>query len=47
MKARGAAYRVLVRRQERKRALGRSRCRWENNIKMKIQGTGGGGSGQD
>jgi hypothetical protein len=26
------AYRVLVGRPERKRPLGRHRCRWENNI---------------
>jgi len=33
MKARGAAYRVLVRRQEGKRALGRPRCRWKIILK--------------
>jgi hypothetical protein len=28
-----SAYRVLVGNPEGKRPLGRSRCRWENNIK--------------
>jgi len=41
MKARGATYRVLVRRQEGQRALGRPTCKWENNIKMDIQGRKG------
>jgi hypothetical protein len=31
---RRGAYRVLVRKPERKRALGRHRSRWEDNIKM-------------
>jgi len=30
-------YRVLVWKPERKRPLGRSRCRWEDNIKMDLQ----------
>jgi hypothetical protein len=30
-------YRVLVRKPEGKRPLGRSICRWEDNIKMDIQ----------
>jgi hypothetical protein len=30
-------YRVLVRRAESKRALGRSRRRWENNIRMDLR----------
>jgi hypothetical protein len=30
-------YRVLVGKPEGKRPLGRSRCRWENNIKMDLQ----------
>jgi hypothetical protein len=34
---RKGAYRVLVRKPERKRPLARSRCRWEDNIKMDIQ----------
>jgi hypothetical protein len=34
---RRGAYRVLVRKPEGKRPLGRSRCRWEDNIKMDFQ----------
>jgi hypothetical protein len=30
-------YRVLVRKPEGKRSLGRPRCRWENNTKMDFQ----------
>ena len=30
-------YRVVVRKPERKRPLGRSRRRWEDNIKMDLQ----------
>jgi hypothetical protein len=30
-------YRVLVRRPEGKRPLGRPRCRWEDNIKMDLR----------
>jgi hypothetical protein len=33
-------YRVLVGRRERKRPLGRSRCRWEDNIKMDLREIG-------
>jgi hypothetical protein len=33
-------YRVLVGKPERKRPLGRSRCRWEENIKMDLQEMG-------
>jgi hypothetical protein len=29
-------YRVLVGNSERKRPLGRPRCRWEGNIKMEV-----------
>jgi len=36
-------YRVLVRKSEGKRALGRPRHRWENNMKMDLQ-EGGCGS---
>jgi hypothetical protein len=36
------AYRVLVGKPEGKRTLGRSRHRWENNIKMDIQEVGRG-----
>ena len=35
-------HRVLVRKPERKRPLGRPRCRWEDNIKMDLQEVGGG-----
>ena len=35
-------YRVLVRKHEGKRPLGRPRCRWEDNIKMDLQEVGGG-----
>jgi hypothetical protein len=34
------AYRVLVGRPESKRPLGRSRCRWEDNIKMDLREIG-------
>jgi hypothetical protein len=30
-------FRVLVGRRERKRPLGRLRCRWEDNIKMDLR----------
>jgi hypothetical protein len=33
-------YRVLVGRPEGKRPLGRSRRRWEDNIKMELRETG-------
>jgi hypothetical protein len=36
-------YRVLVGRREGKRPLGRSRRRWEDNIKMDLQEVGCGG----
>jgi hypothetical protein len=36
-------YRVLVGKPERKRLLGRPRCRWEENIKMYLQVVGCGG----
>ena len=35
-------YRVLVGKPEGKRPLGRQRRRWEDNIKMDLQGVGGG-----
>jgi len=35
-------YRVLVRKPERKRPLGRPRRRWKDNIKMDLQEVGGG-----
>jgi hypothetical protein len=34
------AYRILVGRPEGKRPLGRLRRRWEDNIKMDLQGVG-------
>jgi len=36
-------YRVLVRKPEGKRPLGRHRRRWEDNIKMDLQEVGCGG----
>jgi len=36
-------YRILVGKPERKRALGRSRRRWEDNIKMDLLEVGCGG----
>jgi len=38
-------YRILVGKPERKRPLGRHRCRWEDNIKMDIQERGGAWTG--
>ena len=38
-------YRVLVGKPEGKRPLGRSRRRWEDNIKMDLQEVGCGGMG--
>ena len=35
-------YRVLVRKPEGKRPLGRHRCRWEDNMKMDLQEVGRG-----
>ena len=35
-------HRVLARKPEGKRPLGRPRRRWEGNIKIDIQGVGGG-----
>ena len=40
MGERRGAYRVLVGKPEGKRPLGRPRLRWENNIKMDLQGVG-------
>jgi hypothetical protein len=34
------AYKILVGKPEEKQALGRSRRRWENNIKMYLRGIG-------
>ena len=37
-------HRVLVRKPEGKRPLGRPRRRWEDNVKMDLQEVGGGGN---
>jgi len=37
MGERRGVYRGLVGKLERKRSLGRSRCRWEDNIKIDLQ----------
>jgi hypothetical protein len=34
MGRKGHAYRILIRKPEGKRPLGRPRCRWEDNIRM-------------
>jgi hypothetical protein len=34
------AYRILVRKPERKRLLGRCKCSWEHNIIMDLKETG-------
>jgi hypothetical protein len=39
----GCAYRVLVRKPEGRRPLGRLRRRWEDNIKMDLRKVGWGG----
>jgi hypothetical protein len=38
MGERRGVYRVLVGKPEGKRPLGRPRCKWEDNIKMDLQG---------
>jgi len=43
LEARRGAYRVLVGKPEGKRSLGRSRCRWKDNIKMDLKDAGWGG----
>ena len=43
MRERRGVYRVLVGKPEGKRPLGRPRHRWEDNIKMDLQGVGCGG----
>jgi len=40
MGERRGVYRVLVRKPEGKRLLGRTRCRWEDNIKVDSQEVG-------
>jgi hypothetical protein len=41
------AYNILVGKPERRRPLGRPRCRWEDNIKMNLGEIGFGGCGLD
>jgi hypothetical protein len=43
MRKKRNAYRILVGKPEGKRPLGRSRRRWEDNIKMDLRETGWGG----
>jgi len=43
MGERRGVYRVLVGKPEGKRPLGRSRCKWEDTIKMGLQEVGCGG----
>jgi hypothetical protein len=40
MRERRGAYRALVGKPERRRPLGRPRCRWEGNIKMDLREVG-------
>jgi len=40
MGERRGVYRILVRKPEGKRPLGRPKCRWEDNIKMVLQEVG-------
>jgi hypothetical protein len=40
MGVRRNAYRILVRKLEGRRPLGRPRCRWVDNIKMDLRETG-------
>ena len=47
MGERRVVYRVLVWKPEGKKPLGRSRRRWEDNIKMYLQEVGCGGYGLD
>jgi hypothetical protein len=44
MRERSGLYRVLVGKPRGKRALGRPRRRWEDNIKMDLQEVGCGGT---
>jgi len=47
MGERRGVYRVLVRKSEGKRPLGRPRRRWEDNVKMDLQEVGCEGHGLD
>ena len=40
---RKGVYRILVRKPDVKRPLGRHRCRWQDNIKMDFEDVGYGG----
>ena len=42
MREERGVHRVLVSKPEGRRPLGRPRRRWEDNIKMNLQGVGGG-----
>jgi hypothetical protein len=44
---RRGAYSILVGKPEGKRPLGRSRHRWDDNIKIELQDVGWGGHGLD
>jgi hypothetical protein len=44
MGERRGVYRVLMGKPEVERPPGRPRCRWEDNIKMDLQGVGCGGT---
>jgi hypothetical protein len=43
MREKRNSYRILVRKPERMRPLGRPRCRWMGNIKMDLRETDYGG----
>ena len=40
MEERGSAFKILTGIPRGKRTLGRPRCRWENNIRMDLEGIG-------
>jgi len=47
MVERRGAYRVLVGRPAENKPLGRPRCRWDDNIKLDLSGSGVGENGLD
>jgi hypothetical protein len=47
MGERRGVHRVLVRKAEEKKRLGRPSCRWEDNIKLDLLGSGVGEHGLD